>query len=369
MPLQCVNIPSNEYINNQTFKVGECAFSDCKYLKEVTIPEENIYYQNLGENVFENSILTLDVLLNEENKFVAKLPNAIVIDSDYNESEVEILKFINTDTGVEEYSCQLNDDNSLKIDDDGDGIYDENIVTIENNNLEKAGIKVVKNSTYGSHGLLDGLTIKFSRGNVELSGIIIEQQPIKKVYFEGDEFDKTGMVVKAIYNNGDEVQLREEEYEVTPQTLSLGDTFVTVSYGEQTAQVTEITVTPILLESIEIRALPNDTYFVGDVFDSEGIIVIAHYNNGTEKDITDSPSLEIYPSLGTTLTLNPTTVTVTYTEQYEGAEPDRTRQATRNIAVNPIELVKIRITQKPTKQAYIEGEDIDLSRNGSYSFL
>ena len=67
---------------------------------------------------------------------------------------------------------------------------------------------------------------------IKLERIEIKQQPNKREYIVGENFDTTGMKVVAIYNSGSEKEI--ENYEVTNgQNLQLGQTSVTISYTEK----------------------------------------------------------------------------------------------------------------------------------------
>lgn len=74
------------------------------------------------------------------------------------------------------------------------------------------------------------------------------------------------------------------------------------------------------LESISITTLPNTTYYVGDEFDSTGLVVTATYDDGTTSDVTGYTLSDVDMS-----TVGTKTITVTY----EG------KTATFDIVVNP----------------------------------
>ena len=82
----------------------------------------------------------------------------------------------------------------------------------------------------------------------ELQSIVIDTQPSKVNYVEGESFDPAGMVVKAIYNIGDPAVITNYTY--SPDgALELSDDKVVVSYNGKTASV-DITVSeaPQVLE-------------------------------------------------------------------------------------------------------------------------
>lgn len=67
-------------------------------------------------------------------------------------------------------------------------------------------------------------------GGISLSSIAVTTPPTKTSYQVGESFDATGMVVTATYTNG--ATLVVGGYTVSPQTMTLGVTEVTVSYTE-----------------------------------------------------------------------------------------------------------------------------------------
>ena len=72
---------------------------------------------------------------------------------------------------------------------------------------------------------------------VEMTGIEIKTQPSKVTYEYGDKFDKTGMIVEAVYNDGSRTAV--EGYTVDDAYLTtLGENQITVTYNEKTATVT-----------------------------------------------------------------------------------------------------------------------------------
>ena len=68
-----------------------------------------------------------------------------------------------------------------------------------------------------------------------LASIRVVTAPTKTAYVEGEFFESSGMVVEAVNNDGRSYVI--EGYEVTPATVSYGDTSVTVGYqGKTTTQ-------------------------------------------------------------------------------------------------------------------------------------
>ena len=84
----------------------------------------------------------------------------------------------------------------------------------------------------------------------KLVSISIEEQPDKTVYYEGESFSPTGMVVKANFEDGTSQEI--STYSYSPKLLTLGDTKVTISYLGKTAIV-----------SIEVKENKETGYYEG----------------------------------------------------------------------------------------------------------
>lgn len=137
-----------------------------------------------------------------------------------------------------------------------------------------------------------------------LSEIKITTPPIKTTYEEGEEFDRAGMVVTAIYSDNTEETITD--YTILPaRALQASDKKVTIQYTKNgvTKQVEQaitmnrqegnLPVTKTLSE-ISVSNRPNKTsYIAGESFDPSGMKIIAKYSDGsteTVEDYTYSPS-------------------------------------------------------------------------------
>lgn len=84
-----------------------------------------------------------------------------------------------------------------------------------------------------------------------LTEIEITSPPTYTAYYEDNNFNKAGMVVKATYSTGETRNLSEAEYTVSPTTLKVGDTKVTISY-------TETGITKTATQAITVTYYPYD---------------------------------------------------------------------------------------------------------------
>ena len=103
------------------------------------------------------------------------------------------------------------------------------------------------------------------------------------------------------------------------------------------------------LEGIEVTTLPKAQYFVGDEFDSSGMVVTASYSDGKTRNVT---GYTIDPEDGSILnTAGSQTVTVSYTEG------DVTKMTTFTVTVEELVVTGIEIV--PVEDVYVIGDAFD----------
>ena len=180
-----------------------------------------------------------------------------------------------------------------------------------------------------------------------LKNIEITTPPTKTSYFEGEDFDKSGMVVTAYYNSKTtpSVVLDSSSYNITNGTnLKAGQTSVTITYENKSVSQ-PITVEDNSVTSLNIKTPPTKVvYKEGNNFDKTGMVVEAIYKDGSTKIISDYIIED-----GNNLKANQSQVTISY----EG------KTVTQDILVTPNPLTKIEITKLPIKTEYVVGQDFD----------
>lgn len=144
--------------------------------------------------------------------------------------------------------------------------------------------------------------------------IEITTPPTKTSYLAGDSFNPAGMVVTASYGNGYAVLATAEVggYSISPNVLTDGTTYVTISYSEGGDTFTAIQTVTVThkLTSIQVTTEPSKTtYEYGDSLATSGMVVQASYSDGVTANVTG------YSCTPTTLsTVGTQVVTVSYTE-------------------------------------------------------
>jgi uncharacterized repeat protein (TIGR02543 family) len=117
--------------------------------------------------------------------------------------------------------------------------------------------------------------------------------PTKTDYTEGEPFDPAGLVVTAHYSNGTDETVTDytltwdgTDLADTAITAAAGDKTVTVSYEGKTAEF-KIAVSAVTLTDITVTGPTKTDYTVGEPFDPAGLVVTAHYSDGTDAEVTD----------------------------------------------------------------------------------
>ena len=190
-----------------------------------------------------------------------------------------------------------------------------------------------------------------------LEKIEITTNPNKTAYEEGEKFDKTGMVVTAIYSDSSKETVTDYAYTPTG-SLTKNDTKITITYKDKTATVT-ITVKektpPVVektLERIEVTTNPNKTaYEEGEKFDKTGMVVTAVYSDNSKETVTDYT----YMPTGS-LTKNDTKIKITYKDK-TATVTITVKEKTPPVVEKTLE--RIEITKNPNKTEYEEGEKFD----------
>jgi len=211
--------------------------------------------------------------------------------------------------------------------------FDANEWRVTSNSYETSGGKFPNFDT----------TIKAFTTSDILENIEIFTPPTKINYVEGQDFDKTGMVVKANYANGKSIEITDYTIQ-DAENLAANQTEVTITYENKVVKQ-PISVIENVLERIEITTPPTKTeYYAGEEFDATGMVVEAVYTDGTRTTVTDYTIKE-----GLTLKNGQTVVTI----EYEG------KTANQEVIVNPNIVEKIEIVQEPKKTNYIVGQKFD----------
>jgi predicted alpha-1,2-mannosidase len=188
-------------------------------------------------------------------------------------------------------------------------------------------------------------------GSVTPSAIQVTTLPDKLVYKVGEALDLTGIVVTAIYAEGNTAVI--DDYQVVTQnpTSAEGTIPIVISYKEVTTTfditVLSVNVTPTALS---VTAMPSKlVYAVGEALDLSGIEVTVTYSDESTAVVNDY----------LIVTQNPTGAEGTIPVEISYGELTATFDITV-ISAN-VTPTALNVTAMPSKLVYVVGETLDLS--------
>ena len=170
-----------------------------------------------------------------------------------------------------------------------DGMHrqpDEDEYTIDIPSSLTSDITSAEISCYGKTAVLNGIDV------IKMVSMVIIKQPDKLVYYEGEKFDPSGMMVIATFENSSIGRLLEEgDYTISgpvdslvPDSSDRQMLTLTLSVGSISEK---LSLTVYGFESFVITPPVKSDYYYGDTFSAEGLAVKAKYVNGEERDITN----------------------------------------------------------------------------------
>lgn len=198
-----------------------------------------------------------------------------------------------------------------------------------------AGTKTITVTTSGKT-----TTFEISVSEASITAISVTTMPSKVNYHIGKEFDSTGIVVTATASDGSTIDVTKDCTYSGFDSSSPKQCEITVHYGSFTCTF-EVTI--IRLTILEVTHMPTKTkYFIGETFDSTGLIITAYYNNGTSEQVTDytlsNPDMSTYGNK---------TVTVTFDEK------------TVDFSILVVDISGIEVKTMPVKTEYPKGDVFD----------
>lgn len=130
-----------------------------------------------------------------------------------------------------------------------------------------------------------------------VSSIAVKTAPTNTTYHVGDNFDPTGLVITATYDDNTTEDIayagNEGKFTFNPSltsALQASNSSVGITYGgKSTSQ--SITVREWTCQSINITTNPSKmSYYVGESFDPTGMVISATYNDGVKDDVREGIS-------------------------------------------------------------------------------
>lgn len=149
-------------------------------------------------------------------------------------------------------------------------------------------------ATIRDTNLTDSIIVNVTDGDIV--DMYVDELSVIRNYYVGQTFERTGMTVWALYESGESSQISEEDYQVNVlregEKLSVdtplikGDS-LTISYRNYDYEV-ELLILDDYIASLEVTTPPVvEQYYIGDSFDSTGMVVEAVYASGKREVITE----------------------------------------------------------------------------------
>ncbi|MFX3633927.1 MAG: bacterial Ig-like domain-containing protein [Candidatus Pristimantibacillus sp.] len=184
----------------------------------------------------------------------------------------------------------------------------------------------------------------------------------KTSYLVGEALDLTGLVVKAQYSDNSEALLSPTDYIVTGfDSSAIGTKTVKINYNGASTSIT-IDIIPLSVTSLTVKYYPaKTTYYPGDNFDPEGLVVVANYNDGFQTTELTSDLYSFTIEGQSTSETSPYTftqpgtfgVTITSTET-----PAMT--TIFNVSVANAALTQLEVRKQPKQTLYFIGDSLQL---------
>lgn len=178
-----------------------------------------------------------------------------------------------------------------------------------------AGPTIIFDSGEWNSYAIDTFDYLGNHSTKQLEGIDVTGTLAKTSYYDGEQFDPSGLTITATYSDSS-TAIVTGECSFSPNPLTVSTTSVTASYNEggvvKTATIGGINVSSKTLASISVLTNPTKmSYVIGQSFDSTGMKIKATFNAGPDNNdylaYTYSPT-SVFDSLGEK------TITITSTE-------------------------------------------------------
>ena len=184
----------------------------------------------------------------------------------------------------------------------------------------------------------------------KITSLSVDSSEMKTNYLVNEKLDTTNLQVTAEYSDGTSETVTD--YVVTGfDSSEAGVNTITIHYGGQKATI-DLVIEALSVESLAIKYYPaKTTYYIGDRFDAEGLVLEATYDNGETmtlpEDLYTIKVEDTFTSAGTK------TIEITSVETPE-------QSISFEVTVNDSQLEKIEVTKQPEKTGYFLNDELDL---------
>ena len=193
-----------------------------------------------------------------------------------------------------------------------------------------------------------------------ISSVTLSQKPTKDTYYVGDSeiLDTQGLVLHVVYESGKDEYISSGYSCEGFSTDSAGTKKITVNYyGFEVNFPVEVKDIEAVSISIADESAHKTTYYIGDVFSNIGIALDVTYNNGKTSTVWGGFTWKVegFDENANPLLASAGSKTITV---YYSLGSNRC-STTYNITISPVSIVNIEISQHPTQQYYILGEEFN----------
>ena len=329
---------------NYNLKINKSALMNYSRWPYDVMKSEHSYY--MGGNSFEEASTNLiSSIETRVNFYLEEYKNLIMKQVKYETTDVNGNTITNTidltDNKTIKLPNTIKDDVEISligITDDSNEV-DTPSITLSNGTFNNkiyftnnVSVNCDKKTNRSYYNLL------FEKETPVIKKLEIEEVPTKTEYYQGDTFDKSGMVVNAIYTDNTKKEITD--YVIDKSVLTLNDREIEISYDSKVATL-PITVKPNPVISIEIKQLPNKTTYIdGEDIKLDGLEVVSVYESG-KKELIDG-----YTINSNKATLSTNKIVISYLEY----------TCKFDITVEENSIIDLQITKKPNKLEYLVGE-------------
>ncbi len=221
---------------------------------------------------------------------------------------------------------------------------------LEPRTAEKVGTQTVTVTYNGAEATFEITVIQ-----KQVSALYLEELPTRREFAIGEEFDLSGMLIDVLYVDGSHEMITEGYTFEPASSVEIGEEKVVVSYGEKSVSFV-VNIVETVVDRIEVLEEPTKLgYYVGEAFDTSGLVILAEYPNGTTGEISSgfTVSPEKFTETGTQ------TVTVTYggkTLEFE-------------VEVARANITRVAVRTMPAKTAYEVGETLAMKGFSMWAYF
>ncbi|ARK30471.1 bacterial Ig-like domain-containing protein [Halalkalibacter krulwichiae] len=199
-----------------------------------------------------------------------------------------------------------------------------------------------------------------------VTGLAVDSSEMKTEYLKGESLDLKGLIVTAEFSDGSTSTLTSRDYIVTGfDSSEVGKNTINLNYNGVTATI-DLMIKALSVTNLNIKYFPVKTeYYIGDLFDRQGLVVVAEYENGFkfEELTSDQYTLTIDGKPAEDFVFESAGEVKVVVQSNETKETN----ISFDVVVSDAELEQLEIRQTPAKTLYFLGDELDLAGLSLYA--